>query len=116
MKFKCYNLLDYLAEHIIRELPHGSGIDGDWSYHINTDGSIRFSNGIHCMNQDGYYDGWQAFTILLNTQDFSDFRIMFNQPRKEYYIFLWRDPLEEMISLALKYAEKNIIRFLEKNK
>lgn len=45
-------------------LPHGSGIDGDW--HIEGHAHhITCRNEFHCMNQDGYYEGWQSFSIIL---------------------------------------------------
>jgi hypothetical protein len=52
------------AEEIPDALPHGSGIDADW-YIEYKHGYIRCDNSYHCMNEDGYYDGWQDFSVIL---------------------------------------------------
>lgn len=61
-------------KHILANLPHGSGIDGTWLSHIEYKKVSRFSyrmrslvctNAIHCMNENGYYDGWIMFTLTI---------------------------------------------------
>ena len=48
-----------------QQLPHGSGIDSSWEME-NKGSYIYFTNSYHCMNEAGYYDGWQDFRIRIN--------------------------------------------------
>lgn len=42
-------------------LPHGSGINGDWTIEIRPNGAVRVYGDYHCMNEDGFYSGWRNF-------------------------------------------------------
>ena len=48
-------------------LPHGSGIDN--GCHVNLDKSnenkIIIDSGYHCMDENGYYDGWIDFSVTV---------------------------------------------------
>ncbi len=46
-------------------LPHGSGIDADWEFRENADGSVRCHNAWHAMNEHGYYCGWIPFAFTV---------------------------------------------------
>jgi len=46
-------------------LPHGSGIDCDWTFHENRGGSVRCSNAWHAMNDHGYYCGYIPFAFTV---------------------------------------------------
>lgn len=46
-------------------LPHGSGIDADWEFRENADGSARCYNAWHAMNEHGYYCGWIPFAFTV---------------------------------------------------
>ena len=68
------NMQERANKHILANLPHGSGIDGTWLSHIDYKKVSRFSyrmrklvctNAIHCMNENGYYDGWVMFTLTI---------------------------------------------------
>ncbi len=50
---------------LIDELPHGSGLDGTWKIDLekSNDSKLILYMQYHCMNQDGYYDGWVDFTL-----------------------------------------------------
>lgn len=52
-------------EQIIAALPHGSGIDATWVIERQKNGKVRCYNAFHAMNEDGYYDGWQEFCVIL---------------------------------------------------
>lgn len=61
-------------KHILANLPHGSGIDGTWLSYIDfkRNGRYKFTmnklvctNSIHCMNENGYYNGWIPFTLTI---------------------------------------------------
>lgn len=48
---------------LLEILPHGSGIDSDWSIEISPN-FITLSNSYHCMNDSGYTH-WIDFSIRL---------------------------------------------------
>lgn len=52
-----------MEQEILDLLPHGSGIDGDWTVETKKNGSMFFYNEYHRMNDAGYYDGWIPFTL-----------------------------------------------------
>lgn len=52
-------------EFLIDTLPHGSGINCEWSINAPKNGRyVYFSNSYHCMNEGGYYVGYQDFSIV----------------------------------------------------
>ena len=60
-------------EYIIKNyLPHGSGLDGKTEIiyeKCNEDGLV-FISEYHCMDENGYYDGWVGFLVKV-TADLS---------------------------------------------
>lgn len=52
-------------EQLINALPHGSGIDCDWRIERQRNGKVHAYNSFHMMDENGMYDGWQDFYILL---------------------------------------------------
>lgn len=61
---------DKIEEYLLEVLPHGSGIDGDWSFDI-IDKAIFCRNSYHRMDGYGYYCGWIDFTIKIKA-DYRD--------------------------------------------
>lgn len=54
------------ASALLDALPHGSGIDADWSLEVSPDGmSVECACSYHHMNSDGYYDGWTDFRFTV---------------------------------------------------
>ena len=57
--------------------PHGSGIDNGCSF--NYDKSINnrlvINSGYHCMNENGYYDGWVNFTVTITPDLELDYKL-----------------------------------------
>lgn len=53
--------LDYLLD----ALPHGSGIDCTWDVEVLKNGNVVFRNSYHGMDEGGYYDGWQDFSVVI---------------------------------------------------
>jgi hypothetical protein len=47
-------------------LPHGSGIDCKWCFEY-LEKSVIMSNSFHVMDENGYYDGYIDFNIVLDT-------------------------------------------------
>ena len=101
-------MLNIIAEKLMDELPQGSGIDCDWSYKIQKNGKIVYSNAIHCMDENGYYDGYQDFSLIVDPWDIHNFRIVFHTPRREKYIESWSDCLEEMFAECLFDFEQTL--------
>jgi len=50
---------------LIDDLPHGSGIDGDWSHEFKN-GKIILNNSFHVMDDAGFYDGWIDFAAVIS--------------------------------------------------
>jgi len=57
--------MDNITSALLDVLPHGSGIDGDWSFDY-TDKRIYVSNSYHRMDENGYYCGWIDFTVIID--------------------------------------------------
>lgn len=115
-------LSDEEVKQVLEVLPHGSGIDGRWQ-HVVVGNRDKFTCSIHCMDENGYYDGWQDFavTIWRHQKDVlnplrgamegktqvvykagdRDFKITFGEPRREKYIWSWKEPLYDMIGHEL---------------
>lgn len=54
------------VEEYVGQLPHGSGIDADWSVCTNARSDRLFlDNSFHRMNEGGCYDGWQDFRVTI---------------------------------------------------
>ena len=62
---------DDFLEFFIDMLPHGSGINCDWGGNMpQSGGYVTFSNSYHCMDENGFYDGYQDFFIRFLKTDF----------------------------------------------
>lgn len=56
--------IDYIMQNVF---PYGSGIDNGctFNYDKSYNNRIVINSGYHCMNENGYYDGWIDFTVVL---------------------------------------------------
>lgn len=63
------------AKVIADKLPHGSGIDYDWTFETLKNGKVRFYNSYHGMNEGGMYVGSIEFSLTF-AKDVRDFRFM----------------------------------------
>lgn len=52
------------AEELPDLLPHGSGIDADWVIEGHAH-HITCRNEYHCMDSNGFYEGYQPFSVIL---------------------------------------------------
>jgi len=87
---------------IAQSLPHGSGIDDDWYIEdIATKKNIYAYNSYHNMDENGFYDGWQDFYIIIPRNE-KDFKLKFTGDRRgiRKYPFL-RQYLEDFISESI---------------
>lgn len=55
-------------ETLLNTLPHGSGIDYDWTIEEKK-GKIICHNAWHYMNEQGFYDGILPFRIVITKDD-----------------------------------------------
>ncbi len=69
--YKVHATRDYPAapcvdlETLARHLPHGSGIDGDWRLIVRKNGDIYMECDVHCMDDNGSYDGWTTWSATI---------------------------------------------------
>ncbi len=95
-----------LAEHLTKEI-HGSGIDADWRFRKKTNRNTKISwvllvNSYHCMNEDGYYDGWQDFFVQIPMNgDVTNFKVVFHGPQDLGQKYDLRTYLEEIFAVAI---------------
>ena len=68
------NEIDNIMEN---RLPHGSGIDNGCHFDYNKSHNNRLviNSGYHCMNEDGYYDGWVDFIVIVTPDLELDYRL-----------------------------------------
>ena len=55
--------LDKIEDYLEDTLPHGSGIDAKWEFDYQKNGAILAICSYHCMDNHGYYCGWQDFKV-----------------------------------------------------
>lgn len=113
---------------LLDALPHGSGIDADWSIETLANGNMIASCSYHGMSDGGYYDGWQDFSVklfrhtadklnplkgpsagkvqVIHRKGDVDFKLVFNGGlcRKNWAYGL-RDDLEDNIQYCLSEAK-----------
>lgn len=88
-------------------LPHGSGVNMDWTYTLTNRGgspAILAANGFHCLNDNGMYDGWATFHVIIPIETPVNFYIQFtghgsHYRNKKYQL---KDLLESLIHEAIK--------------
>ena len=96
-----------LLEYVTDVLPHGSGINCDWSLEMKRDRLIA-SNSYHVMNENGYYVGYADFSLAMTLDDAGELqfdRLTFHG-RDSHYLaryYSLRDYLEEALAMALAF-------------
>src|SRR3972149_8709101 len=62
---ECQDKYEEKINELLNELPHGSGLDGNWEldYAKSSNTQLVLHMEYHCMNENGYYDGWVHFTL-----------------------------------------------------
>lgn len=58
---------DGIDKIVKEEMPHGSGIDNGihFDYENSKPNKLVFNSSFHCMDENGYYDGWIDFRIVI---------------------------------------------------
>ena len=106
-------------------LPHGSGIDCDWTFHENRDGSVRCSNAWHAMNDHGYYCGYIPFSFTVrvaSTPEAGRGPVLVAGPvrggfkrasRASLYLNDLADVIGEQVDYALREAGSSVLKIPE---
>jgi hypothetical protein len=68
---------DKINSLITNQLPHGSGLDTEWAIDFDKShgNKITLSTSYHAMDENGYYDGWIDFTVIVLPSLSFDFTI-----------------------------------------
>lgn len=78
-----------------RILSHGSGINADW--YVEDKGTyFRASNSFQCMNDMGFYVGWQDFSLIIPKKKPRDFKLHFHGSQYLARRYMLRDYLEDI--------------------
>lgn len=63
----CHEAQEYVEKLVKEHLPSGSGFDSgvevDWD--ATKKDKLVLKSGFHHMNEDGYYDGWSHFQVIV---------------------------------------------------
>ncbi|MFO7891974.1 MAG: hypothetical protein R6V04_16730 [bacterium] len=108
---------DYLTREIINttnnkrtHLPHGSGIDADYSIE-ETANTYIVENQYHCMNENGFYDGWIPFQLIIPKNDPQSFKLHFINLNGagwyRVYKYQLRLYLEDLYAMTLSDLEED---------
>jgi len=103
-KDKVQELAEYLTENV-----RGSGIDAEWKFMHAPKDWIIIRNSYHVMNENGYYEGWQDFSVKLPVNgDVTNFKLLFHNTDYLGRKHQLRDYLEETISCVIdEWLENN---------
>lgn len=87
-------------EELIKKLPHGSGIDGEW-YLEETKDKIYACNSFHVMDDYGYYVTWVDFCVVFPKKNPKNFKVKI---KNNYYYarkYGLKEYLEDLIAESL---------------
>lgn len=73
---------------VANNLPHGSGIDYDWTFYVQKNGKIVFGNEYHGMNEAGFYVCSVPFSVKIDPKKPLDFRVVFHA-KNRYWVNYW---------------------------
>jgi hypothetical protein len=100
---------DDALEYFIENLPHGSGINCEWSGNIPETGDyVYISNSYQCMNENGFYDGYQDFSIRILRVDFA--RLMdFYQKYEAYQYIPSKERVQGLFNATLEMIKDDFV-------
>ena len=77
---------------IIDSLPHGGGFNGKWEYKIDTRGKLHLYQTYDYMDENGYYDTYIDFEVVIYKDDFKiHFLHVTNHQKYIIYIHMLRE-------------------------
>lgn len=81
-------------------MPHGSGVDSgvkfDWNR--SKDNKLVFTFGYHFMNENGYYDGWEDYTLVVTPSLQFDYELRFIGKNRNDIKDYFYDTFQECLS------------------
>ena len=94
-------------EQMIDSLPHGSGIDGKTEFNFNKsrENKLIIDSSYHCMDQNGYYDGWIDFSIIITPSLLFDINIVITGKFRKKY-----ESVKEYLEETFQYSLTEIIK------
>jgi len=96
-------------EKLLEGLPQGSGIDADW--YIEDMGSyFRADNSYHCMDEYGFYDGWQGFSLIIPKKNPDDFRFHFTGDQYLAKKYMLREYLDDTIAGSISEMTDSAVK------
>ncbi len=101
-----------LEEKIEKLLPHGSGINYDWSVEIKNK-KAYCRNAYDHMNEYGMYDGVYPFTVIYSK---SDMTFKYRNLKPSAYYFINKYQLTEYLEETLYESFKKISKILSDTK
>jgi len=93
-------------ENIVKNnLPSGSGIDSGntFDYENSNDDKLVINSSFHAMNENGYYENWIDYKVIITPSLFHGFYIRIvgkfgrKQDIKDYLTEIYSNALEELI-------------------
>ena len=67
-------------EELVRKyMPHGSGIDAEMILDFNrsNENKLVFAFSYHFMDENGYYDGWESYSLIVTASLLNGFNMRF---------------------------------------
>lgn len=100
---------DYLDLLVKDYLPSGSGIDDENSIDLDksTPARIIINSAYHCMDGNGYYCGWQDFTVIIKPSLIFDIDMKISFHGVKEIIYGTRDYLYELYRYNLTQCVKD---------
>lgn len=91
-------------EILIDSLPHGSGIDGRTTFDFkrSSETKIVINSSFHVMDENGFYDGWIDFSLILEPS-WNDIELIIkgkfgkHQDLKEYILDIFYEALNQEV-------------------
>lgn len=96
-------------ENIINSLPHGSGFNGRWTYKIDTRGKLHLYQTYDFMDENGYYDTYIDFEIVLYKDDFKiHFLHVTNHQKYIIYYNMLREYFEDIFGMWYEDYKRSV--------
>ena len=104
-----------LESAVIQSLPHGSGINADWTVNRLKNGKIQAFNSFHVMSEHGFYIGWADFSVTFDPslplpELAQTFRLQFHGSQAQYLNTYYglREYLDDTLFYCIDNAEERI--------
>ena len=100
---------DEMIKRIIDSLPHGGGFNSKWNYDIDTRGKLHLYQTYDYMNENGYYDTYIDFEVVIYKDDFKiHFLHVTNHQKYIIYTYMLREYFEDVFGMWF-WDNKNLL-------